>query len=136
MRSRSETCWTHLVVIFRREPWWAEFWSAIGALTWAAWSSLAPVGPDQIAAFRIVTRLADEGVWQVTGALLGTMQVVALVAGSRPWRRGACFLASWWWMFLLLAIALVNSSVPSLALYAVMASINLYSLVRLRREDL
>lgn len=126
--------WKRAAAIFHREPWWAEFWAAVGALNWAIWSALIPVGPDQIPAFHIVTRLAGEVFWQVSGALLGALQIAALVVNSRNWRRGTCFLGSWWWMFLLLAIALANTSTPSLALYAVMAAINLFSLVRLRRE--
>ncbi len=125
---------TRLALIFHREPWWAEFWAAVGALSWATWSALSPVGPDQLPAFQIVTQLADESFWQVSGLLLGALQITALVANSRNWRRSACFLGSWWWTFILMAIALANSSVPSLALYAVMAAINLFSLIRLRRE--
>ena len=122
-----------LGAIFHREPWWAEFWAAVGAVVWAIWSALTPVGPDQIPAFQIVTRLAGEEFWQLSGALIGLMQIVALVVNSRNWRRAACFLASWWWMFLVLAIALARSSAPSLSLYLVMATINLFSLVRLHK---
>ena len=120
--------------VFHREPWWAEFWAAVGALNWALWTALASEGPDQLPSFQIVTQLAGETFWQFSGGFIGVLQIGALVANSRNWRRGACFLASWWWMFILLAIALTNSSIPSLALYATMASINLFSLVRLRRE--
>lgn len=126
--------WKQVSASFQREPWWAEFWAAVGALNWAVWTALAPIGPDQLPSFQIVTRLAGEAVWQISGASLGILQIAALIVNSRNWRRGMCFLRSWWWMFLLLAIALANSSVPSLALYAIMAAINLFSLVRLRRE--
>ena len=125
---------TRISAIFHREPWWAEFWAAVGALSWAVWTGISPVGPDQLPAFQIVIQLADERFWQVSGALLGTVQIGALVANSRNWRRGMCFLGSWWWLFILMAIALANSRSPSLALYAIMAVINLFSLVRLRRE--
>ncbi len=119
--------------LLNREPWWAEVWAAIATLGWAMTSTTTASSQPQ--SFRVLVELADTSVWEATGFLLGSAQLLVLLTDSRPWRRLVCFLASWWWMMLLLALLLAVPGAPSLALYAVMAAVNLFSLVRLRRED-
>ena len=78
--------------------------------------------------------MADERFWQASGAVLGLIQVASLLADQRRARRAASFLGSWWWTTLFLALLLADPAAPAMALYAVMAAINLVSLVRLRPE--
>jgi len=120
--------------LLHREPWWAEFWAGAGVLVWALWSYMASIGPDERPIFRIVTRLADESFWQFSGLILGLVQIASLLVDHRAARRGSCFLGSWWWTYLLFALWLSDPNAPSLGLYAIMAAINLFSLVRLKRE--
>ncbi|WP_145134405.1 hypothetical protein [Roseomonas gilardii] len=128
----------HLGRLLRREPWWAEFWAGAGCLVWTLWIFLAAVEPGTRPTFRLATSLppllADERFWQASGAVLGLIQVASLLADHRRARRAASFLGSWWWTTLFLALLLADPGAPAMALYAVMAAINLVSLVRLRPE--
>jgi hypothetical protein len=128
----------HLGRLLRREPWWAEFWAGAGCLVWTLWTFLAAVEPGARPTLRLATSLppplADERFWQASGAVLGLIQVASLLADHRRARRAASFLGSWWWTTLFLALLLADPGAPAMALYAVMAAINLVSLVRLRPE--
>ena len=134
----AEPLFRHLGRLLRREPWWAEFWAGAGCLVWTLWIFLAAVEPGTRPTFRLATSLppllADERFWQASGAVLGLIQVASLLADHRRARRAASFLGSWWWTTLFLALLLADPGAPAMALYAVMAAINLVSLVRLRPE--
>lgn len=134
----AEPLFRHLGRLLRREPWWAEFWAGAGCLVWTLWTFLAAVEPGARPTFHLATSLppplADERFWQASGAVLGLIQVASLLADQRRARRAASFLGSWWWTTLFLALLLADPAAPAMALYAVMAAINLVSLVRLRPE--
>ncbi|QDJ10630.1 Hypothetical protein HVPorG_03562 [Roseomonas mucosa] len=134
----AEPLFRHLGRLLRREPWWAEFWAGAGCLVWTLWTFLAAVEPGARPTFRLAISLplplADERFWQASGAVLGLIQVASLLADHRRARRAASFLGSWWWTTLFLALLLADPAAPAMALYAVMAAINLVSLVRLRPE--
>jgi hypothetical protein len=115
-----------------REPWWAEIGSGTAALLWSLLTIVFAFRIFDLASMRVVLTVADEGVWQAIGIMLGLAQLAAAVA-DKPWLRwGIALVACWWWLFLLLAIGLAVHT-PSLALYAVMAALNLVPACRLLR---
>lgn len=116
-----------------QEPWWAEWWAALAAVGWGA-LALA-VSPDlgAVPSFRIVLGIADERFWWASGVALGLAQVFALRHGMARARWWLALVMGWWWMVLTLAVVLGDRPLrPGVALYAAMAAINHYSVLRLR----
>lgn len=121
----------HLSALFRREPWWAELWSAAAAILWAIWVLFAGSDLTHGDAYRVILGFADEAVWIASGMMLGLLHIVTVLTDLRPVRRLACGLAAWWWSVLLLSMFLMVPRAPGLALFAIMVAINMVSMVRL-----
>ena len=121
-------------VIFGREPWWAELWSALAAFGWAAIAFDNHEELQYSSAYWAPYTVAGSGFWEIAGALIGLVQFAALMACHRQFRWVSAFVASWWWVFLTMAIFQTDPSARSLALYVVFASINLFSMVKLARS--
>lgn len=119
--------------ILGREPWWAEFWSAIASILWVALSMHNEGSTDQYYLYFQLNLLVNPLFWETTGLLIGVFQMLALLLSSKKLRWGAAFFASWWWVFLSVSLFVNFSTAPSLALYAVFACINLFSMIRLAR---
>lgn len=125
---------TKLRAIFAREPWWAELWSALAAFGWAIVSYDSPEEIKYRQAFWTLSVIANSGFWEIAGAVIGLVQFASLMACNRQLRWGSAFLASWWWVFLTMAIFQMDPQAPSLALYVVFAGINLFSMIKLARS--
>ena len=117
-------------VILRREPWWAEFWSAVTAL---AWAGLSYISTDALAVWpsmRVLLRIGDDRFWHLTGFGLGAMQLVFLLCNHRWWRWGAAILLCWFWAVLTLGIWVATPWSPATAVYAGWFGVNVFSILR------
>lgn len=120
-------------LILSREPWWAEFWSAVASLFWVILSMYNEGATDKYYLYFQLSLLVNPQFWEFTGLLIGLFQMAALLLSSKKLRWAAAFLASWWWIFLSVSLFVNFATAPSLALYAVFACINLFSMIRLAR---
>ncbi len=121
----------HLRVMFSREPWWAEFWSAIACVGWSTISISSYQSLSDRPALAVLSMIASPKVWEVGGLFIGFFQFSALMTGCTFGRGTASFVAGWWWFFLTLAITMQDSSAPSIALYAVFGGINIFSMLKM-----
>ena len=120
-----------------REPWWAEFWAALGALIWSMWTRAGNygIGLGDRPAWSQATRLMGEDWWQLVALLLGGIQIAVVLTDHRRGRRLLACAGVFFWSCLMGFLWQVDRYAPSLALYVVMFGINGYSLLRLRDED-
>jgi hypothetical protein len=123
----------HLRQRFRREPWWAELWAAVAAILWGLWVLVAGSDLSHADAYRIILGFAGEPVWIATALTLGALHIVTVLSDRIGARRLICGVAAWWWSVLLISMFLVVPRNQGLALYLVMAGINMVSMVRLPR---
>ena len=123
----------HSVRLFKREPWWAEFWSASTAL---AWAGLSYTSVDVLAdwpSMRVLTALGSDNFWHVTGFFLGVVQLAALVSEQRWCRWAASIALCWFWAVLTIGVWVAVPWAPSVAVYAGWCGINMFSILRLLR---
>lgn len=123
----------HLRLRLRREPWWAELWAAGAAVLWGLWVLVAGSDFSHAEAYRIILGFADERVWITSALMLGLLHIITVLSDRIAARRLICGVAAWWWSVLLLSMFLVVPRNQGLALYVVMAGINMNSMVRLPR---
>ena len=116
------------------EPWWAEWWSAVAALGWVLTLSLFTPGMDSSPTFWLVADLAPPWFWYGFSGGLALGQMWALRTDHRKLRWWLALAMGWWWMFVGMAVAVAVPLAPSVALYAAMAFINHYSVLRLRTD--
>ena len=119
--------------VLDREPWWAEFWSAITALLWAilTYSSLDRL--HDWPSMRVVSELGPDRFWHLLGLGLGLCQIVALVADGRWMRWGVAIAQGWFWGVLTLGVWVATPWSPAVAVYAGWCAINVFSTMRLLR---
>ena len=120
--------------IFRREPWWAEFWSGVASVGWCVISILAASTLESRPGLRYLVEIAPGTYWEVAGISLGALQILALLSNHTAARWVAAFLQAWWWCFITRSIMAYDAASPSVALYICFAGINLFSLARLPRR--
>ncbi len=117
------------------EPWWAECWSAIAAITWCI-TVISMGGMTEIAGFEMQLAIAPEWVWYILsfGAAIG--HLYSLSRSKRILRYWLCFFMAWWWGFVGLAISFQGIVRPSIIFYIIFSAININSLLVLypRRE--
>lgn len=121
----------NIKTVFDREPWWAEFWSAIACIGWSVISISSNQSLSDRPALAILSMIAVPKFWEITGFFIGFFQFSALITGCHFGRRSAAFVAGWWWFFLTLSITLLDPAAPSIALYAVFGAINIFSMLKL-----
>ena len=120
--------------IFRREPWWAEFWSAMTAVMWSS-LSFASMGALQYwPSMRVLTELGGDRFWHVAGVGMGAMQFLFLLCDQRWLRWGAAIGMCWFWGVLTLGVWVATPWAPAVAIYAGWCGINLFSILRLLRH--
>jgi len=120
--------------LFRREPWWAEAWSALTALAWSAmsWGSMENVAVWP--SMQVLLRLGDDRTWHLLAGSLGLAQL-AFLAMDRRWLRWAGAVAGcWFWAVLTVGIWVAVPGAPSAAVYAGWCGINAFSILRLLRR--
>ncbi len=116
-----------LARLMQREPWWAEFWSALTAMAWGALSSLGDSWPSMT----VLLRLEDERFWHSAGMGLGMLQMSALLSDNR-WLRWISALAlCWFWAVLTVGVWAAVPGAPAVAVYAGWCAINATSICRL-----
>ena len=122
------------VTIFRREPWWAEFWSALVAMAWAllSYGSMEPLRTWP--AMAILTGLAGDQFWHLLGFGLGLCQMVFLLFDRRWMRWGAAVALCWFWGVLTVGVWTAMPWTPTVATYAGWCGINCFSILRLLRD--
>lgn len=119
--------------VFRRDPWWAEFWSAVTALTWAGLSRASSGELRDWPSMRILIELGDDQSWQLIGLFLGGSQLLFLLCNQRWLRWCAAFLLCWFWGVLTVGVWGAVPWAPGLAVYAGWCGINVFSILRLLR---
>jgi hypothetical protein len=120
-----------VITILTREPWWAEFWSALAAIGWALVAFSANDVLNERAAFIQLAYMASPIFWEMSGFALGTIQLFALIFANAYGRVCASFFCTWWWTFITLSILLHDPRAPSIALYIVFAAINVFSMLKI-----
>ena len=119
--------------VLRREPWWAEFWSAATAIGWAATSFGAARDMGDWPSMQVLLRLGGEGFWNLAGMGLGLAQVVFLLMDRRWLRWAAAVLMCWFWAVLTVGVWAAVPGSPGVAVYAGWCGINVFSILRLVR---
>lgn len=120
--------------VFGREPWWAEFWSALTAI---AWAGLSYFGTQDLAAWpsmQGLLRIGGDQFWHRIGFGLGLVQVVVLTADHRWLRWGVAIAMSWFWAVLTLGVWIAVPWAPGAVVYAGWCGINVFSILRLLRH--
>lgn len=128
----SRTLGAGAVRLWRREPWWAEFWSGLTAIGWGGacvaangvWPSMA-----------VLAQLGGQGFWEAAGLGLGFLQLALLLADARWLRWAGSAAMAWFWGVLTLGVWAAVPGAPGVAIYAGWCGINLYSSVRLLRPN-
>lgn len=120
----------HASVILRREPWWAEFWSA---LTTLAWVGLSYASTEQLAVWpsmQVLLRIGDDRFWHLVGLGLGLAQLLFLLCNRRWLRWGAAIFLCWFWAVLTLGVWVAVPWAPGVAVYAGWCGVNVFSILR------
>ena len=120
--------------IFQREPWWAEFWSAITAVVWAGLSYASVEDLRDWPSMRVLAELGDDRFWHLIGFGLGASQLVFLLCNQRWFRWGAAIALGWFWAVLTLGVWAAVPWAPGVAVYAGWCGINVFSVLRLMRH--
>lgn len=122
-----------LWAVLRREPWWAEFWSAITAITWAGLSYASPADMERWPSMQFLLRIMPDDCWQALGLTMGVAQMGALLGDWRWLRWGGAVVMCWFWALLTLGVWMAVPWAPGTAVYAGWAGINIFSILRLLR---
>lgn len=121
-------------VILQREPWWAEFWSAITALAWAGLSYASRDNLDVWPSMQVLSRIGDDRFWHLVAFGLGMSQLLFLLCNQRWLRWTAALLLCWFWAVLTLGVWVAVPWAPGVAVYAGWCGVNVFSILRhLRR---
>ncbi len=120
--------------VFRREPWWAEFWSALTALAWAGLSWGNANDLDAWPSMQVLLRLGGERTWHLLAGGLGLAQLLFLLVDYRWLRWGGAVAGCWFWAVLTLGIWVAVPWAPGVAVYAGWCGINAFSILRLLRR--
>ena len=120
--------------IFRREPWWAEFWSALTAVSWSVLSFASMDALRFWPSMRVLLELGGDRFWHVAGVGLGMMQLLFLVCDQRWLRWGASLALCWFWGVLTMGVWVATPWAPGVAVYAGWCGVNLFSILRLLRH--
>lgn len=120
-------CYAELSRLLRREPWWAEFWSALTAIAWGGLSSLTDSWPSMT----VLLRLEDERFWHSAGIGLGVVQMMVLISDHRWLRWAGAVALCWFWAVLTLGVWAAVPGAPAVAVYAGWCAINATSICRL-----
>lgn len=121
-------------IIFHREPWWAEFWSALTAVLWSSLSFASMGALRYWPSMRVLTELGGDRFWHVAGVTMGAMQLLFLLWDQRWLRWGAAVGLCWFWGVLTLGVWVATPWAPAVAVYAGWCGINLFSILRLLRH--
>lgn len=119
--------------MFKKEPWWAEFWSAVTALSWASLSYNSIGALSDWPSMQVITKIGSDGFWHFSGLALGLAQLSFLLTNSRWLRWGAAIALSWFWAVLTIGVWVATPWAPGVVVYAGWCGINIFSILRLLR---
>lgn len=125
---------TNLKIIFEREPWWAEWWSAVVVTSYTAVSVFNPSEVDQREAFKVLVEVGTPFFWEVTGLICGIHQMVSLLAEWRRMRWLAAILLCIWWGVHTVAVYVADPHARITLFYLAFTGINLFSILRLQKR--
>ncbi len=120
--------------MLRREPWWAEFWSALTALAWAGLSVASVSELRDWPSMRVLTEIGGDRFWHVVGFGSGLSQLLFLLWDQRWLRWGAAVVLCWFWGVLTVGVWQAVPWAPGVAVYAGWCGINMFSILRLLRR--
>ena len=121
-------------LIFRREPWWAEFWSATTALSWAGLSYASTDDLSVWPSMQVLLQIGDDRFWHLVGFGLGLFQLVVLIGNQRWMRWIGAVAMCWFWAVLTLGVWVAVPWAPGAAVYAGWCGVNVLSILRLLRH--
>ena len=121
----------HLYVLLQREPWWSEFWSAIGLLLWAKWVFWRPVGLESRSTYHVLAAVGSSADWDGVAFVIGLLQLTVVCLDHRWGRFVAAFATSTLWLMLAYALWLGNRSAPGAAVYLAFGLANIASMLLL-----
>lgn len=131
--SRLSSLGKYFVTVFRREPWWVEFLSAIVIIGWVLlnFTTSEKLAGDRN--FFLITKIAPQQFWLMLGFSLGLSQAILCLLNHMVGRWVLACLCAWWWLFLVCGVFLATTPVvpPGLATYGGYALANLLSVVRI-----
>ncbi len=119
------------LIVFQREPWWAEFWAALAAVLWGGYSIYVPSAMEDRPQLGTLTQIASGHVWEISAVILGVSQIIALVWNERLVRWGIAIVACWWWSMHFYALLASDAHARAVVFYLVFAMLNLLSVFRL-----
>ena len=119
--------WESAAYVFKREPWWAEFWSAVTAVLWAGLSYSSVEELQHWPSMRVLSELGDGQSWHFIGFGLGFAQLLFLIANNRWLRWIAAISLGWFWAVLTLGVWVAVPWAPGVAVYAGWCGINVFS---------
>jgi hypothetical protein len=125
----------YLISIFRREPWWAEFWSASFAIGWAAVFFCTKADTFGQSALWFLSRAHGGAGWACYSLFAGLAQMTFLLWNRRLLRWCAAIVMGWFPWMIALSLALEPQITPSIAVYGGWAGINTFSVLRLLRRE-
>lgn len=120
--------------IYHREPWWAEVWSGLAILGWISIVATSSAGIDERASFAWMIDTLGEAGWLRTGYTLAVLQILFLMLDLRWCRFVLAFLCGWFWCIIASGSIHTIPTPPAAAVYATMAGVNIYSVLRLPRR--
>lgn len=116
--------WVWLKVIMSKEPWWANFWAAWGAILWAGWSFGDPLVLTYSEALSIPRELLPAWMWPVIGLVGGTFQLFSILTDRKNYQWWGAMFMSWWWTFLFVSIIQIVPASGGLGLYLLLMLMN------------
>lgn len=134
-------------VLKSREPFYADVWSAIGAIAWAIYIFLVTFsigfGMDDRASYRILVAfpLVPQTAWPIIAAVLGVIQLRCTMQkatfpewdNGQLWRCVMSFIMTVWWYFVFFAVIMAEWRSPAVPFYLLLGTMNLYNLGWLTR---
>ena len=119
-----------LTAILQREHWWAEFWSAVVALMWAAMSLWQPGiegSPAYYALYASVPRAWMIGI----GVAVSVVQIAGLIGNWATLRWVAAAMASWFYMMIFQSFLTDGYVLANIAPWLGYVGANIFVLCRL-----
>ena len=126
--------WIGAVAVFKREPWWAEFWSGTTAIMWGILSIFSTYNRQTWPASIMMEDFGGEMLWNATALIMGVVQIGFLIADHRWLRWTGALVMCWFWAVLTLAVVRIVPGSPTIAVYIGWCGINCFSILRLLRH--
>lgn len=126
------------ILVYRmnhHEPWWVECFSALAALLWCFFILFFTPGMQAFQGLDLLLSLAPAWVWYTFGIVVPIGQLYALREENTRLRWWLCFVMTWWWSFVGIAVSVTGILVPSMVFYWIFAAMNANSLLRLPPKE-